>query len=108
MNVYPLMLDAVKKLYEYYTKDTGYYLHNCPMCRAGEELADRHGAAVCDYCPWMIYEKQSCLDYAAKKFPSGRLDVGSMRSNKTEEWIKLRLPMMRKWMRKMTKELNNQ
>lgn len=99
VKVHPDMIEAMKELLEYYeTGKPEKVKKSCPLCVNGFGVVINNAMLtgyVVDYClicPWSLFTKRQC-----NRDNINFIDIGTLRANRNEEWLKHRIPQLKEW-----------
>ena len=100
-----LWLIACKRLLAYYQREpTDYDGEACELCMvAGAAAKNDDNLNNCADCVWLYFENKNCCEFTLSQGLSG-FD----RHKRSKAWVKLRIPMLKRWVRKLTKEIKNE
>lgn len=94
---------AVGSLLYYYRKGTS-YPDECPLCEVAKKYLQSHSTADCWNCLWAIMENMTCGDFVNEEIG---INYGIVSATNLQEWHELRIPMLRRWRKRLKAEMNS-
>jgi len=101
------IINACEDLLNYYTykneySDRDFLFYHCPFCEIdgihcqGVEIDNK---IVYLSCPWYVFTGMDCSSWSEENSPMSKGFVNLCRLLRDEEWIKIRVPMLKRWIR---------
>jgi len=101
------IINACEDLLNYYTYNNEYADHNVELCRC--PLCNVEGLYCHEIkvdnkivylpCPWYVFTGMDCSSWSEENSPMSKGFVNLCRLLRDEEWIKIRVPMLKRWIK---------